>query len=163
MTLAMHAVTGAAFARIFPKHPATAFLAGFFSHFLIDAIPHWDYKLRSARNDHANPLNNDIVVGREFVFDLFKIAADVIIGFWAAMIIFSGDGFGVIFVGAVAGVLPDALQFAYFKIRREPLVLMQLFHQWIHTDKKMTGRPVAGIFSQIALTLLIIFSSFVVR
>jgi hypothetical protein len=57
MILSTHAVVGAALAGLMPFHPVAAFVTGFASHFVIDAIPHWDYPLRSislgpgARND----------------------------------------------------------------------------------------------------------------
>lgn len=47
MILSTHAIVGAAIATLFPDHPALAFISGVASHFAIDAIPHWDYRLRS--------------------------------------------------------------------------------------------------------------------
>jgi len=163
MTLTTHAVVGVAAARLFPQMPVTAFLAGFCSHFLIDAIPHWDYHLRSAKYDVSNPLNNDMIIGSDFVFDLSKILFDFIFAYWLSFWIFSGDSRGVIFVGASAGMLPDALQFAYFKIRREPLISLQRFHQWIHTGKKLREQWIFGIVSQIMLSAAIIFLSFAIK
>jgi hypothetical protein len=42
MILSTHAI-----ASLFPSHPTLAVVAGFASHFAFDAIPHWDYPLRS--------------------------------------------------------------------------------------------------------------------
>ena len=47
MILSTHAIVGGAIASLFPSHPALVAVAGFASHFAIDAIPHWDYPLRS--------------------------------------------------------------------------------------------------------------------
>ena len=47
MILTTHAIVGGALASLFPTHPITAIAAGFASHFVIDAIPHWDYPLQS--------------------------------------------------------------------------------------------------------------------
>src|SRR5437016_159257 len=47
LILSTHAVVGAAVATLMPDHPGLAFLSGVVSHFAIDAIPHWDYPLRS--------------------------------------------------------------------------------------------------------------------
>ena len=74
MTLATHAIVGAAAARLFSFHPAAAFLAAFASHFLIDAIPHWDYHLKSLRYNREHPLESDILVNRDFIFDFGKMA-----------------------------------------------------------------------------------------
>ena len=54
MTLATHAVVGAAAASLIPTHPFLGFIAGFVSHFAIDAIPHWEYSLASAKIDKDN-------------------------------------------------------------------------------------------------------------
>lgn len=47
MILCTHAIIGGAIASLLPLNPAAAAIAGFASHFAIDAIPHWDYPLRS--------------------------------------------------------------------------------------------------------------------
>jgi hypothetical protein len=47
MILSTHAVVGGAIASLVPSDPILAAAAGFASHFAIDAIPHWDYPLRS--------------------------------------------------------------------------------------------------------------------
>jgi hypothetical protein len=46
--LSTHAIVGAAIASFLPSHPTTAFVLGFGSHFVLDAIPHWDCPIRSA-------------------------------------------------------------------------------------------------------------------
>jgi hypothetical protein len=54
MILTTHAVVGAALASFVPSHPATAFVLGFASHFVLDAIPHVDYPIKSRSvNRHA--------------------------------------------------------------------------------------------------------------
>jgi len=47
MILSTHAIVGAALASFLPSHPAAAFVAGFASHFALDAIPHVDYLIKS--------------------------------------------------------------------------------------------------------------------
>jgi hypothetical protein len=47
MILSTHANFGGTIASLFPSEPLFAVVAGFASHFAIDAIPHWDYPLRS--------------------------------------------------------------------------------------------------------------------
>jgi hypothetical protein len=39
MILSTHAIVGAAIASFLPSHPTTAFVLGFGSHFVLDAIP----------------------------------------------------------------------------------------------------------------------------
>ena len=46
MILTTHAIVGAALASFLPSHPIAAFVAGFASHFALDAIPHVDYPIQ---------------------------------------------------------------------------------------------------------------------
>ncbi len=71
MTLTTHALVGASVAALFPSSPSLALGAALASHFLVDAIPHWHYQLRSAVGDTDNPLDADMVIGRLFFVDLF--------------------------------------------------------------------------------------------
>lgn len=162
MTLTTHAIVGAAAARVFSFHPVAAFLAAFASHFLIDALPHWDYHLRSARYDDKNPMNNDMVISRDFFVDLAKIGFDALLGLILSYIIFQPVGdyqIVIIALGACAGILPDPLQFVYFKWRHEPMISLQTFHTWIHADLKLENRLISGGILQIALIIACITAS----
>lgn len=139
MILTNHAITGAMLATLTPNQPLLGFTAGFLSHFVLDAIPHWDYSLDSLKKDDKNPMNNDMAINRDFVKDLFKIGLDGIIGLaFAYLILCFYMKFSVLSIlsGAIGAMAPDALQFAYMKCRFEPLVSLQRFHIWIHADKE---------------------------
>lgn len=154
MTLTTHAIVGTAAARIFSFHPVAAFCAAFASHFLIDALPHWDYNLRSAKKDEQNPMQNDMIIGKDFFIDLVKIGFDALLGIVLSYGIFQPVGryeILIVALGAFAGILPDPLQFVYFKWRHEPMVSLQKFHTWIHTDVKLENRWISGGTLQIAL------------
>lgn len=158
MILFTHAAIGAAVAEA-ARSPALVFTLAFASHFVLDAIPHWDYHLRSVRVDAAGKAR-DIEIGRDFLFDFLKIGADAILGTALALYMYGylltpGDG-AVIFIGIVGGLLPDFLQFAYFKIRREPFVSLQRFHRFAHAKHELKGRYIAGSLSQ-ALLILAVF------
>ncbi len=163
MTLTTHAIVGAAAARLFPQHPVLAFSAAFASHFLIDAIPHWDYSLRSYKRDESNHLNNDMSTsGLNFVLDLLDIGFDLFLAMFLPFLIFGSVIFSESFIvlcGIIGGVLPDALQFVYMKFRHEPLVSLQKFHILIHTGTKIASWK-WGIFAQFVLNAAIIFISF---
>lgn len=148
MVLTPHAVFGSAFASALRLSPPLAFIAGFLSHFLLDIFPHWDYRLKSAYRDEDNYLNNDIVIGRDFYFDLTKISFDAFLGLSLSLLLFSfgvGVSFWTIVCGAIGGILPDALQFLYMKIRREPLTSLQRIHILMHAKKEIEN-PVVGVF-----------------
>jgi len=156
MILSPHALAGATIASTFHFSPVIAFFAGFASHFILDMLPHWDYKLRSAELDELNPLNNDIIVGRKFIFDLLVMGIDVSLGFFFAGLFFVGRGpvsTLAIVSGAVGGVLPDALQFVYMKFRIEPFTKIQRLHLFMHSGKKIES-PVWGVFWYAILFLI---------
>lgn len=157
MTLTTHAVVGAAAAELFLGHPVLAFCAGFVSHFAIDALPHWDYKLASMQEDEINPLNADMKIGKAFAFDITHILFDVSLGFTLAAILMTvlQLPLDTAAIGALAGVLPDATQFLYFKTRSKILEPLQRFHIWIQKGKSLEVTPFVGISLQTALVILV--------
>jgi hypothetical protein len=55
----------------------------------------------------------------------------------------------VVALGAIAGMLPDPLQFAYSIYPKEPLKSLQSFHAWIHSKRALAWR--IGVSSQAVL------------
>ena len=152
MILATHAVVGAAIASLIPDHPLGAFLAGVASHFAIDAIPHWDYPLRSMFRgaDKGAPLALD----RGLVIDFSLIALDAFAGLALAIWLFATPATMLtIVMGIFGGILPDPLQFAHRLYPYEPLRSLQRFHQWIHSKTKL-GWPL-GVTTQAAFALVV--------
>ena len=89
MILSVHAVIGVAAAQMFPENPILAFGAAFLSHFIADALPHWDYPLSSKKEDKNNVLNEDMVIGQKgFILDLVKIGLDAGAGLALSYFIF---------------------------------------------------------------------------
>ena len=140
MTLTAHAITGAALASLVPDQPLVGFAVGFISHFVLDAIPHWDYKLNSKKEDGNNHMNDDMVINKNFIKDILKISFDGILGLLLSLIVFNfyfKFSTFVVLSGVIGAMMPDALQFVYMKWRHEPLISLQKFHLWIHADKKI--------------------------
>src|SRR5213595_3717992 len=102
LILSTHAVVGAAVATLMPDHPGLAFLCGVASHFAIDAIPHWDYPLRSisVSKDVGKPLR----LSRELARDCVLIALDACLGLSLAAFLFGPSW--TVGLGAVAAMLP---------------------------------------------------------
>ena len=164
MILTTHAVTGATLATLFPTHPIIGFAVGFSSHFLLDAIPHWDYSLRSMKGDDKNPMNTDMIINKDFLKDLLKIGADGVLGLLFSCVLLGiifHNSFFIILLGAMAGMIPDALQFFYFKWKHEPLLSLQRFHIWVHPKINLHDRPVVGVLSQVVLICFVVFIQFV--
>jgi hypothetical protein len=158
MTLATHALVGAAVASFFPEQPAVALCAAFASHFLVDAIPHGDYRILSA-SIHPE-IGAAMTFDRTLALDMLRIGADALIGIALAFLFFAPLGHPyLVLLAACAGILPDPLQFAYTRFKREPLVSLQRFHQWIHTAHRMHGRPVLAVVSQFAFAAAVVFGT----
>lgn len=157
MTLTAHAIVGASVAQLFPNHPVLAFSAGFVSHFLLDAVPHKDYRLASFKKNEHDRLKDSFAYDKKFIFDLVKIATDFSLGFIFVYLIYSFQIKTSLLVttlaGATGAVLPDALQFVYFNFRHEPLTTLQKFH--IKIQKKI-GSTKWGIISQFVIVLIFV-------
>jgi hypothetical protein len=157
LTLTTHAIVGAAIAGLVPAHPLLGLSLAFASHFLLDALPHWDYPIRSSSIDPK--VSARMRYDRALCTDLLTIGADGALGIVLAVVLFATPtqtSFLLIFAGACAGILPDALQFAYMRFPHRPLTSIQRFHEWIHTSRGMRGRPVLGLACQVALIAVLV-------
>src|ERR1700704_4629518 len=109
MILTTHAIVGAALASFLPSHPAAAFVAGFASHFALDAIPHVDYPIKSRS---VNPrIGAPMAFDRALLQDAGTIGFDGLFGIMAALFLFSTTAnFWASLLGAIGAMLPDPLQ-----------------------------------------------------
>jgi len=161
MTLCTHAVVGAALASFVPSHPAAAFAIGFASHFVLDAIPHWDYSIKSRS---INPMiGAPIVFDSALLQDAVTIGFDGLVGIMVALFLFgSSANQWAILLGAIGAMLPDPLQFVHARLPREPLRTLQRFHRWAHSDKKINGL-ILGIGTQLAFVVFVIATTITVH
>lgn len=142
MTLTTHTVVGAAAAGLFPQAPVAAFAAGFVSHFVLDAIPHWAEGdlLRSTVRDPLTRRAIDMPFNRAFARDLLIIGTDALLGLVSALSVFYVLFFHfpliALLAGAAGGVFPDFLQYVYFKTRFRFMTPLQDFHSSIQTELK---------------------------
>ena len=164
MILTSHAIIGAAVSRLAPADPILGFLLAVASHFVADTVPHWDYShvFRSAVRDERGQIMN-MHWNKDFLFDFFKIGADAAAGALLALFIFqahSGSDFIALFAGICGGVFQDGLQILYLKIKKEPFIAIQGFHEKIH------ARPMNnlwGITLQAAVVAAAVFVSTLLR
>lgn len=160
MVLATHAVAGVAVARLFPDNPALGLGLAIVSHFVLDTIPHWDYPLSSLElPTDGNRLNQYFRLAPAFVADLLKTGVDALLGALIAFSVFfphSAMDFWLLILGLTGGVLPDFLQFVFFKYRPRWLRPLQRFHIWIHARRNFNDQPTIGVLMQIALVILIV-------
>jgi hypothetical protein len=155
MTLTAHAIVGAGIMAAMPAHPVLGGCAAFASHFLLDAIPHYDYRIRSAS---INPkIGAPMRFNRALLLDFFSIGGDFTLGIILGILFFATPAtWWLIAAGAFAGTLPDALQFVYMRIHHEPFVSLQRFHKWIHTRIKLREHPLFGIASQVLFLVVFV-------
>ncbi len=162
MTLTTHAVVGSLVGALAAHNLPLAATLGFVSHFAMDSIPHWDYHLSSTHEDHDNKLNSDMRVSdTKFAFDLLKIGIDVMLGLVVVKLLFYRSAWFLIigaFIGALFAVLPDALQFVYWKFRHEPFISLQKFHIFMHAQTRLDKKPLLGVTSQIGILLVVAFT-----
>jgi hypothetical protein len=157
LTLTTHAIVGAGIAGLVPAHPLFGVSLAFASHFLLDALPHWDFPIRSSSIDPK--IGARMKYYRALFADMLTIGGDAVLGIVLAIVVFTTEtqtNFLVVFAGACAGILPDPLKFAYTRFPHQPLTSIQRFHEWIHTSRRMLGRPVLGIASQFALIIVFV-------
>src|SRR5438105_14577762 len=107
MILSTHAIVGAAIASFLPSHPTIAFVLGFGSHFVLDAIPHWDYPISSAS---VNPkIGAPVTFDRALLRALLVIGTDGLLGIVGALLLVaSSEGLWSILLGALCATLPAA-------------------------------------------------------
>lgn len=165
MILVTHAIIGGAVGRILPYNPILAFFLGFLSHFITDAIPHWHYPLFSRKPNAGDPMDNDMLLNKWFVVDLFSIGIDFLAGILISLIFFHPSfSFDMplisILAGAIGGVAPDPLQFLYWKIPNKFLTALQKFHiHFAHSKINIDSRHLLGISSQVLLSAIAILAA----
>jgi hypothetical protein len=154
MILSTHAVVGAALATFLPSHPAAAFAVGFASHFVLDAIPHIDYPIKSRS---VNPrIGAPMAFDKALLQDVVTIGSDGLFGMLVSLLLFSTSAnFWAVLMGAVGAMAPDPLQFAFTRWPHEPLRTLQRFHRWAHSKRKVNS-IVLGIGTQVGFVALVV-------
>jgi len=128
MILTPHLLVGAAIGSKIHSWPEIAALA-IASHYLFDAIPHPQYKVRFLKSKFSR---------KEVVIDLFKIAVDFASGFFfVAFVGIKSLNFPYMMFGMAMAVLPDFFQLLYRLYKNRALEIFQKIHDYFHFEKKM--------------------------
>lgn len=162
MILSTHAVAGAAVGQL-TGNPVATFVFGLLSHFVLDAVPHWQYELKS-KTYNDDIMAENMALDKRFIRDIVIIGIDFFAGIFISILAFAGwNGFAdpptALLAGMLGGVLPDALQFVFWKFKREPLVTVQKFHFWVHADWDFDYKSKLGIALQIIIVAAIVLVS----
>ena len=153
MTLATHIAIAAALTKpVAGAHPVLLFTAGLASHYLSDAIPHWDYSMHSI-GEKNNGNGRRWNFSRSSWFDIAKTALDYALGMALVLLVLephSSKEFVWILIATTGGVLPDFLQ-ALYLMKFKFLKPHQRFHDFMHTKIKLGSYPWIGIPFQLLI------------
>jgi len=152
MILSTHSVVGAVSAYSLTNNPFIALLVGIVSHFVLDAIPHWDYTL------NTNEPNPTI---KGFVIDAARVSLDLTLGFLLVLLFVQGinDFNPIIWAGVLGGIIPDIFQFLGRRLPKTPLFLFVKFHDIFHTKKELKAHYLYGVLFQFFVVVLFLFLS----
>lgn len=145
MTGLNHAVTGALVA-VAIKQPAVALPAAFLSHFAIDMLPHWDYKIPGLARMRR------LVIGTDLLASVWLITL--------IAILLPSHGW-LAFFGGFLGILPDTMWLPYIlhgnsspADKQTPLHLLRRFHLKIQWSESRVGFIVEILWFVLMLLLI---------
>ena len=133
-----HLLVGAAIARSIPN-PAISLPAAFFSHFVLDATPHWD-------GSPEAPFSKKVVVGASI---------DYLFGAGLIFLITQGDPRqGFVLAGAFLATLPDFIMAAsrHFPKITIKFPLLKRFNRY-HSHIQVNVRFINGLLASFATSL----------
>jgi hypothetical protein len=158
MTLTTHIIIAGAVTKQIPgAHPVFIFLLALASHYLSDAIPHWDYKLNSFDKNESSDTRKWNMGSAEFFQDIAKIAFDFALGsivFFLLARPHTAPEFLHMFLTIAGSTLPDFLLGIYYTRRAEWLKPFQQFHGLMHTKIRLGPYPLIGVPFQIIIILV---------
>ena len=162
MILIPHAIVGAAISSVFSSHPVAGFILAVASHYLLDMIPHNHYEHKHyiiKETDSIATLSNNI----KAIVHLSKIVFDFSIGVFLSILIFTRSWHTLLItlIGVAGGVLPDFLQYLYFKFKREPFLSHKKFHDIFENKNNLDHRPALGALIQFTTTAVIVVVYFI--
>ncbi|MDE2213181.1 MAG: hypothetical protein KGJ34_01460 [Patescibacteria group bacterium] len=161
MTLATHAVAGAAVASFTPAHPLIGFCAGFVSHFALDAVPHWNYRVRSASLDPTR--GGPITFNGDLLIDAIAIFIDGGIGIALVVVLFFNPlALPAILAGALGGLLPDFLHFVHTRLPNMGLKAFTRLHIRIQQEI-FHERPLIGLLTQAGWIAGLVIAFFIIK
>jgi len=161
MTLATHIVIAAAVAKpLAASNPIIGFFIALVSHYLSDAIPHWDYKLHSIDTKEISMEKRTWDYKTLVIKDLRSIVLDFFLGLAVGYFFLNPrttEQFIYFLLVTVGAVLPDFLQGAYYTHRAEFLKPLQRFHDFMHTKIKLGPYPLVGIPFQLIVFFIALY------
>ncbi len=162
MTLTTHMVVATAVTKPLARlNPVIGFCAAVASHYLSDAIPHWDYQIHAMKDkgdgekQHWNASKAQ-TFRKEVIRDVHNFAIDGLLGATVTLALIRPASAGQWWWAAAAiigGALPDFLQGLYLS-GFSLLKPLQRIHDRMHTKIKLGAYPAIGIPFQLVIALV---------
>lgn len=151
MILSTHIIVGGLIGGTSKNYFWAAMLA-LASHYLLDAIPHWDYL--TAKFKDATSSNKKFFKEKYFWVDFLKIAIDIAIGIIVLFFLVRGKNLNYyqITIGVFFAILPDPLQFISWTFKLAPLRYTDKIQAMAHSLKEPGIVP--GLLVQIVVVIL---------
>lgn len=130
-----------------------AAIIGLVSHYVLDAIPHWDYLPEEFQSRVKT--DGDFIKNKKFWKELSKVAIDGLIGLILLLILtsfYQNLNIASALISAFFGILPDALSLLYWITKWRAIKWNHDFQVFIHYSifKKTEPDFWPGIATQIA-------------
>lgn len=153
MILVTHGIVGGAIGVAAGSVPA-AIITGFISHFILDAIPHWDYQVDAV--EKGETFRDNEIHASKIKKAILKVGSDGLLGILVPILLAHVFNHSYIFVllGAASAILPDFLQFIYMKTKTKTLYHFMVFHHAIHSHVRLDKKPLLGISLQAVIWIL---------
>ncbi len=164
MVLTAHAIVGAAAANIFPESYGLEFLSSYLSHYLADIIPHIEYDISGIHDKETKNFRSVFHNAKSFL-NVLIIGLDFFIGVASSLLIFVHDRKTLIAtsIGIIGGVLPDLLQYFYYRTKKWPWTIFQKIHDVFHYPENPKAGLLEGIRNQVLTILIVLILFFVFK
>jgi hypothetical protein len=132
------------------QSPWFVFILAFISHFILDAIPHREYEIRSLKRKKIN---------KKFLLDFLQVLTDLSIGIGATtFFVWHTPYRNYALLGMLAAILPDGLTFIYWRTKISILRPITDFHcKVIHPKNNKNTPLIWGLGSQLIIMAITIF------
>jgi hypothetical protein len=142
MILAVHLVLGGAIA-LAVKPVSLGLVLAFLSHFILDALPHWQYSVKNIKSKNWKNSFPDFV----------KVFLDA--GFGVAVLCLFSKEIKLALSGAFLGILPDGFTFLSLVLPNNPLLsAFRKFHEKINSFQERKSSSWIKIISELLVFVL---------
>src|SRR4030042_6549041 len=147
MLLPPHILFGAAIGSKIAS-PAAVFSLSFIGHYLLDILPHYEYKIPGLKGKGPD---------KKIISDLIKLAADLCFGGGIALLLIWSSPFRTTaIIGMLSSLLPDALLFLYWRHPQSKfLKIFAIPHRTCHYLKNLSPAWLS-LSSEIIVTFAIL-------